>query len=105
MTFENGALGNLAVIGNAPCWHEDVSIIGSKGALYLRQGLGMLHQDAEGKPLKVKLPNYRKGPEKNFVESILGKDEPQTPPECGLRTIEVTEAAWKSAASGKPVRV
>jgi hypothetical protein len=29
----------------------------------------------------------------------------QTPPECGLRVIEVTEAAWKSAATGKPVRV
>ncbi|MCP4643763.1 MAG: Gfo/Idh/MocA family oxidoreductase [bacterium] len=105
MKFENGALGSMSVIGNAPCWYEDHSIVGTKGALYLRQGLGLIHQDATGKPVKVKLPKYSKDPDANFIDAILGKDVPQTPPECGLRTIEVTEAAWKSAASGKPVKV
>jgi predicted dehydrogenase len=105
MKFENGALGSMSVIGNAPSWYEDHTIVGSKGAFYLRQGLGLLQQDANGKPVKVKLPNYKKNPDSNFIDSILGKDVPQTPPECGLRTIEVTEAAWKSAATGKPVRV
>jgi len=105
MTFENGALGSMSVIGNAPGWYEDHSIVGSKGALYLRQGLGLIHQDALGKAVKVKLPKYSKDPDANFIDSILGKDVPQTPPECGLRTIEVTEAAWRSAASGKAVRV
>jgi len=105
MTFQNGALGNMAIIGNAPGWYEDHSIIGSEGALYLRQGIGLIHQDAQGKLLKVKLSKYAKNPDSNFVDSILGKDIPQTPPECGLRTIEVTEAAWRSAASGKAVRM
>lgn len=105
MKFENGALGSMSVIGNAPSWYEDHSIVGSKGALYLRQGLGLIHLDAAGKPVNVKLPKYKKDPDSNFIDVILGKDEPQTPPECGLRTIEVTEAAWRSAASGKPVRV
>ncbi len=105
MRFQNGALGSMAIIGNAPGWYEDHSIVGSKGALYLRQGLGLIHQDAMGRPIPVKLPKYTKDPDSNFVDSILGKDVPQTPPECGLRTIEVTEAAWKSAAMGKPVRV
>jgi predicted dehydrogenase len=44
-------------------------------------------------------------PDLNFVMSILGKEKPEVPPECGLRTIEVTELAWKSAKLGKPVRV
>ncbi|MBI4560287.1 MAG: Gfo/Idh/MocA family oxidoreductase [Candidatus Hydrogenedentes bacterium] len=105
MKFENGALGSMSVIGNAPRWYEDHSIVGSKGALYLRQGIGLIHQDEKGQPVNIKLPKYTKNPDSNFVECILGKDVPQTPPECGLRTIEVTEAAWKSAASGKPVRV
>lgn len=105
LRFENGALGSLAVIGNAPAWHEDHTIVGSKGALLLRQGIGLIHQDANGKPIKVKLPKYTKNHDSNFVDAILGKDAPQTPPECGLRTIEVTEAAWRSAATGKPVRV
>lgn len=105
MEFENGALGSMSVIGNAPSWYEDHSIVGSKGALYLRQGIGLIHQDATGKPVAIKLPKYTKNPDSNFVGAILGRDTPQTPPECGLRTIEVTEAAWKSAKSGKPVFV
>ncbi len=105
LRFENGALGNLSVIGNAPAWHEDHTIVGSKGALLLRQGLGLLQQDESGKPVKVKLPKMTHNPDLNFVMSILGKEKPEVPPECGLRTIEVTELAWKSAKLGKPVRV
>jgi predicted dehydrogenase len=105
MKFENGALGSLSVIGNAPTWYEDHTIVGSKGAFYLRQGLDLIQQDAVGKRVKIKLPKYSKNPDANFIDCIQGKDVPQTPPECGLRTIEVTEAAWKSAASGKPVKV
>ncbi|HOJ34221.1 MAG TPA: Gfo/Idh/MocA family oxidoreductase [Candidatus Hydrogenedentes bacterium] len=105
MRFENGALGSMSIIGNAPAWYEDHSIVGSKGAFYLRQGLGLIQQDAVGRPVKIKLPKYTKNHDSNFIDSILGKDVPQTPPECGLRTIEVTEAAWKSAKTGKSVRV
>lgn len=105
MTFENGALGSMSIIGNAPAWYEDHSIVGSEGAFYLRQGLGLIHQNAQGKEVKVKLPKYSKDPNTNFIDCILGKAEPETPAVCGLRTIEVTEAAWKSAATGKPVDV
>ena len=108
MRFENGALGSMSVIGNAPRWYEDHTIVGSKGAFYLRQGGvdELVHQDALGRTITIKLPKYTKNPDSNFIDCMLGKDVPQTPPECGLRTIEVTEAAWKSAASsGKPVKV
>ncbi|HOZ47160.1 MAG TPA: Gfo/Idh/MocA family oxidoreductase [Candidatus Hydrogenedentes bacterium] len=105
MKFENGALGSMSVIGNAPTWYEDHSIVGEKGAFYLRQGLGLIQQDATGKPVEVKLPKYTKNPDSNFIDCILGNDVPQAPAECGLRTIEVTEAAWKSAETGAPVKV
>lgn len=105
LKFENGALGNLSVIGNAPGWYEDHTIVGSKGALFLRQGFGVLQQDESGKPVKVKLPKMNNDPDRNFIMSILGKEQPEVPPECGLRTMEVTESAWKSAKIGKPVRV
>jgi predicted dehydrogenase len=107
MKFENGALGSMSVIGNAPTWYEDHTIVGSKGAFYLRQAATetLFQQDAVGKKIEIKLPKYTKNPDSNFIDCMLGKDVPQTPPECGLRTIEVTEAAWKSAASGKPVKV
>lgn len=105
ITFQNGALGNLAIIGNAPSWHEDVTIVGSKGAFYMRHGQGLVHLDAYGKPVPLRMPDYLETPDSNFVQCILGKDEPQAPAECGLRAMEVTEAAWKSSDSGAPVAI
>lgn len=104
MLFDNGALGSMSVIGNAPGWREDHSIVGTKGALYLRNET-LEHVNAVGKPVAVKLPKQRETTNSNFINTILGKSESQVPPVCGLRTIEVTEAAWKSAERGKPVEV
>lgn len=103
--FQNGAIGCLAIIGNAPSWHEDITIVGSKGAFYLRHGQGLVHLDPHGKPVPLKLPDYFENPDSNFVQCILGKDEPQATAECGLRTAEVTEAAWKSAETGAPAKI
>jgi len=36
---------------------------------------------------------------------VLGREKNWAPAECGLRVIELTEAAWKSAQTGKPVHV
>ncbi|MFA7692972.1 MAG: Gfo/Idh/MocA family oxidoreductase [Candidatus Hydrogenedentes bacterium] len=106
LLFENGALGSLSIIGNAPAWHEDHTIIGSKGAFYLRQGIGLVQQNAAGESVNFKLPKYTDNPDNNFINTILGKATAETPPECGLNVIELTEAAWKSAAAGgKPVRL
>ena len=45
-------------------------------------------------------------PDKNFIGAILGECENGCPPEIGLRVIELTEAAWRSAAqNGKLVTV
>ncbi len=104
MRFENGALGSLSIIGNAPGWYEDHTIVGGKGAFYLRQGAGLIQQDALGRQVRVKIPKYDKNPDSNFLDAIQGKANPETPAICGLRVIEVTEAAWKSAAKGgRPV--
>jgi predicted dehydrogenase len=105
LKFSNGALGNLSVIGNAPTWHEDHTIIGSKGAFFLRQDGTLLQQGPTGKPRKVRLPKYNENPDSNFVGCILGKSETETPPECGLATIRATEAMWRSMERGKPVRL
>src|SRR4029079_13841875 len=36
--FNNGALGTVSIVGNAPTWHEDFTIVGSEGAVYNRNG-------------------------------------------------------------------
>ena len=44
-------------------------------------------------------------PDQNFVDAILGRDTVKSPAECGLRVMQLSEAAWKSAESGEPVDV
>jgi predicted dehydrogenase len=106
--FTNGAVGTLTVIGDAPCWWEDISIIGDSGAFHIRNegGLTQLlgYRDAS---MKVNADNLGGGsPADNFIRAIQGKEKPAAPAECGLRVIELTEAAWKSGAQGgKPITV
>ena len=105
--FKEGAVGSLAVVGDAPSWWEDVTYYGDEGALYIRENRIILQT---GYP-KTKVEDvtdklrYRGNADRNFVDSILGRDEPQTPPIWGLRVIQLTEAAWESGRTGKPVKV
>ena len=39
-------------------------------------------------------------PDCAFIDVLLGRAENEAPPECGLRTIQLSEAAWRSAAAG-----
>ena len=105
--FKGGAIGSLAVVGDAPSWWEEVTFYGEKGALYLRNDRLLLQTsppNAASKDVTGRL-RYRGNVDKNFVDSILGRDEPQTPPIWGLRIIQLTEAAWESARLGRPVKV
>ena len=106
--FTSGAVGTITVIGDAPSWWEDISIVGDKGAFHIRQGLGMTQQlgmrDAslvvDAKALGSASVSF------DFIRAVKGEGKPVAPAECGLRVIELTEAAWKSGAQGgKPVRV
>jgi predicted dehydrogenase len=104
--FENGALGSIAVVGHAPGWREDVSFFGMDGAaLFVRDGRLLLQQrrqPAEDVGGKLK---YRNTISRNFIRAIEGKEEPQAPAICGLRVIQLTQAAWESAQQGGPVAV
>ena len=107
LRFSNGGLGNVSVVGNSPTggmW-EDITIWGTKAVVYLRQG--QLHYKTQNNNDVYQVSNLpgSTSPDKNFVDSILGTDEVQVPPECGLRVIELTEAAWESARTGRPIAV
>lgn len=106
--FRGGALGNLSVVGRGPgagIW-EDITIWGSKAAVYMRNGhitWKSAHHSTEsfepgGFPAAV-------SPDRNFIDAILGRDDIQVPAICGLRVIQLTEAAWESARRGMPVKV
>ena len=82
MRFENGALGSLSIIGNAPGWYEDHTIVGGKGAFYLRQGAASTTRCA-GRQVRVKIPKYDKNPDSNFLDTIRKANQEHRP--CGLR--------------------
>ncbi|HLK58009.1 MAG TPA: Gfo/Idh/MocA family oxidoreductase [Chthonomonadaceae bacterium] len=106
LKFTNGAIGNISVVGNGPSWYEDITIWCSKGAFYMRNGK-LEVSDAVGKrhtPTAEELPKGS-NPDDNFIAAILGKEEVGSPAIWGLRVIELTEPAWKSAASGQPSAV
>jgi predicted dehydrogenase len=119
--FTNGAAGNIGIVGQAPgvggsVW-EDVTIYGSEGAIYYRMvgqpTLGQpdfkpfLELRQIGNPTPIDLGDLPEGstPDQNFVDAILGKDTVKSPAECGLRVMQLSEAAWKSAETGQAVQV
>jgi predicted dehydrogenase len=114
--FKGGAAGSIAIVGQAPgiggaVW-EDVTIYGSKGALYYR----MLGQPGFKPSLSLRLIGQDdpvdfgplpagSTPDQNFVDAILGRGTVASPAECGLRVMQLSEAAWKSAETGEAVAV
>ncbi len=102
--FQGGAQGNISVVGDATDWHEDVTIWCEKGFFLMRNGKLQVSEGAG----RYTFDSLRGGssPDRNFLDAIAGRAEVQSPFTCGLRVIELTEAAWKSAAlGGEPVKV
>ena len=110
LKFKGGAIGTMSVVGDAPGWWEDITFYGEEGGLYVRRDQ-LLHSYRGKKQWSAELKEltadskYSNNFDRNFVDSILGKDEPQTPPICGLRVMQLTEAAWESGRTGEPVKV
>ncbi|MHC4479506.1 MAG: Gfo/Idh/MocA family protein [Planctomycetota bacterium] len=102
--FAGGALGTFSVVGNCPLWWEDITIVCSRWSFFMRQGQLTYCTGPAGEVLALKSTHYGSdSPDRNFVEAILGRADVLAPSVCGLRTIELTEAAWKSAETGQPV--
>ena len=100
--FTNGAQGNISVVGDAAGWYEDITIWCDHGSFYVRNGGTFQVQGTDGKtfsPEPADMPAST-DVDTNFVRAIFGTEEIAAPPICGLRTIELTEAAWESAAAG-----
>ena len=100
--FTNGAHGNISVVGDAAGWYEDITIWCDKGSFYVRNDGSFRVQGTDGKTSSPELSEMPDGSDviTNFVHGIHGTEEIAAVPINGLRTIELTEAAWESAASG-----
>lgn len=105
VTFDGGAMGSYAIIGDGMHWHEEITIWCEELAFFVREGkLATVNRNME----KVHQEHLPSGgtPDRNFIDAILGRAECESPFECGLEVIRLTEAAWRSAeAGGQPMSV
>ena len=104
--FDKGALASISVIGNARRWDERWFISGSEAMLLIDNGFKRI--DGYGSaPKDMVVPKKSFKPVSiNWVDAIYGKARLMSPPSGVLNVVRLTEAIWKSAASGgKPVRI
>lgn len=114
--FNNGSIGTLSGAGTQPppdTKHElDLRIFASQGELRLdlyRELLQVNRHDGQNFQLNVKPGDgdYTcEGPLNRFIDLIIGKTtENWSPGEVGARTIELLEAAYRSASNNRPERI
>jgi predicted dehydrogenase len=100
--FREGALGTITIVGDAIGWYEDITIWCEKGAFYVREKGGFTVQSPDGtfsQPSTDHLAGAS-NVDANFIAAIHGEEEIAAPPICGMRAMELTEAAWKSGELG-----
>lgn len=97
--FDNGALGSLSIIGDAPMWQERHSFWFEGACIQIVDG-SLFVTENSGKKLTMEFPQGGSSPVVNFVAALRGQAEIAAPFECGLKTMNLTEAAWRSAAQG-----
>jgi predicted dehydrogenase len=111
--FEGGAIGTISGAGTMPTAQPrqqlDVRIFGSDGVLYLdlgREWLETIRNDGECLKVPVKPGDGHyscDGPPNRFVDLILGHETAnQSPGEVAARATGILDAAYRSAASGRP---
>lgn len=104
--FEGGAQANFAVVGHAVNFFEEITMWCEKATLAIRGDDVWLWEGGEQKQVITGEALGRTWtPDENFIAAIRGKEEIQASPECGLRVIQLTEAAWRSGATGQKADV
>lgn len=104
----SGVLLNFSVVAQSVHWLEDITIWGTKGTLAIRgpEVFYWKSDQEQGKVNRRQLPRQvYPHPDFNFIAALRGEDEIAVPPECGLEVIRLSEAAWKSARTGRPAQV
>ena len=103
--FRNGAVGTFAATSLSPEWREEFSFYGTKGVLNIR-GDEMRLQVKGQDTVVLRGQGRDVRPVEDFIATVRGeRPAPQAPPVYGLRVAQVSEAAYKSAQSGRAERV
>ena len=104
--FDGGALANFSVVGHAVNFFEEITLWCEDGTLAIRGNEVWRWSGGEEKEvIGPEALGRTWSPDENFIAAIRGEEEVQAPPECGLRVIQLTEAAWRSGETGGPAPV
>jgi predicted dehydrogenase len=103
--FKNGAMASFAIIGDGMSWHEEITVWCENMAFFVRDGKLTTVDRAKNK-MKAEHLSGGNTPDQNFIDAIQGRAECESPFECGLEVIRLTEAAWQSSdQGGLPIEV
>lgn len=103
--FENGVLGSICIGGNCSRAIGCMSFMFENGRVDV-DGWGSTWMDvfAEGEPEEPEFGKVDGTPDRNFVDSVLGRCEPKTSPVNGIHHTELMDAIYESARTGQPAR-
>ncbi len=104
--FEDGVLGTITIVGDAPAWHEEITLITDSTAFYVRGGkLAIQTFGGEKEEIELSRDDVPSA-DQHFVDCITRGIPCESPFEAGLAVIGLTEAAWTSMAhEGQAVKI
>jgi predicted dehydrogenase len=105
VSFDGGAMANFSVVGHAVNWLEDITFWCEDLTLAIRGSEVWQWRDDKREVVSAEKLGPSGDPDANFIASIRGKEKPQATADDGLKVIQLSEAAWRSAAEKQPAAV
>jgi predicted dehydrogenase len=103
--FENGVMASICISGNCPAGAGPMSFLFENGRVDIDGwGGGWIDVFAKGEPEHPELPKIDGTPDRNFVDTVLGRCEPKTSPLNGIHHTELMDAIYLAAATGQVAR-
>ena len=97
---------SIAIVINGnykDAWTEEEIIDGTNGTIYIHNGrVTVVREDGIYTP--TRLPRGS-SPDANFINCILGREPNESPGFRGLLVAAITQAAYRSAREGRPVKI
>jgi len=101
--FENNALCNLAVVGHAVNFYEEIVLYCENATMVIAGDEVWRWEDEVKEVISSDQLGSSPSPDANFIGALRGEEEIQASPDCALEVARLSEAVWESAASGRPV--
>ena len=103
LKFQNGALGTIAISGDAIGWVSCLSVCGTQGTVLIRDD-GVFLKRKDGEPYAaVTAEGAPLDPNANFTAAVTKGEPLLCPAEDAVRVITLTEALYRSATESRPI--